>query len=161
MDTKAKRKCIVHTEILFWSVVLVFTVLSCTSDNGNEETPVVDTEAPTTPTGLITENVTQTSLYLFWDPATDNVKVKNYSLYQDNEYLVGSGKASYYLEGLVPGTNYTYQVLATDAAGNSSALSSPVNVNTLDPLEAELQFASGNLEEYLGNLLDCFHHYLR
>lgn len=154
MDTKAKRKCIVHAEIFFWSVALVFAVLSCTSDNDNEETPIVDTEAPTTPTGLITENVTQTSLYLFWDPATDNVKVKNYSLFQDNEYLVGSGKASYYLEGLVPGTNYTYQVLATDAAGNSSALSSPVNVNTLDPLEAELQFASGNLEEYLGNLLD-------
>ena len=154
MDTKAKRKCIAHAEILFWSVLLVFAVLSCSSENNGNDESIADTEAPTAPSGLEAKNVGYSSLYLYWNPATDNVKVKNYSLFQDNEYLVGSGKASYYLEGLVPGTNYTYQVLAIDAAGNSSELSSPVNVHTLDPLEAELQFASGNLEEYLGNLLD-------
>ena len=80
--------------------------------------------------------------------------MKNYSLYQDNKFLVGSGKASYFLENLIPGTEYTYQVLATDAAGNSSELSSPLNISTMDPLEAELQYDSGNLEDYLGNLLD-------
>jgi len=154
MDTIVKRKCFVHSEMLFWSVVLVFTVLSCTSESNGDGETIVDTEAPTAPSGLVAENVTQTSLYLYWDPAADNVKVKNYSLYQNGEFLVGSGKASYYIKNLEPGESYTYQILATDAAGNSSELSSPVNVNTLDPLEAELQFASGNLEEYLGNLLD-------
>src|SRR5690606_35624061 len=116
--------------------------------------PAPDAEAPSKPTGLRAENVTQNSLYLYWEPATDNVKVKNYSLYQDNEFLVGSGKASYYLSNLEPGKIYTYQIQANDAAGNSSDLSDPFNVSTTDKLEAELQYASGNIETYLRDLID-------
>ncbi|WP_247043227.1 fibronectin type III domain-containing protein [Allomuricauda sp. F6463D] len=129
-------------------------MFSCSSESDGEKVAVPDTESPTTPSGLKADNITQNSLYLYWDSALDNVKVKNYSLYQNNEFLVGSGKPSYFLENLVPGTEYTYQVMATDAAGNSSELSNPLNVATMDPLEAELQYDSGNLEDYLGNLLD-------
>lgn len=133
---------------------LLIAAMACSSGSEGDDAPAPDVEAPSKPTGLRAENITQNSLYLFWEPATDNVKVKNYSLYQDNEFLVGSGKASYYLSGLEPGKIYTYQIQANDAAGNSSDLSDPFNVSTTDKLEAELQYDSGNIETYLRDLID-------
>lgn len=154
MDTIVKRNFFVHAIKIFWSVVLVLLGFSCSSESDEEKVAVPDTESPTKPTGLKAENITQNSLYLYWDSSVDNVKVKNYSLYQNDKYLIGSGKPSYFLKNLSPGRQYTYQVLATDEAGNSSELSNPLNVATMEPLEAELQYDSGNLEDYLGNLLD-------
>lgn len=133
---------------------VLIAAMACSSGSEGDETPVPDAQAPSKPTGLVAEGVTQNSLYLYWEPATDNVKVKNYSLYQDNEFLVGSGKASYAITNLEPGKTYTYQIQANDAAGNSSELSDPFDVSTIDKLEAELQYDSGNIETYLRDLID-------
>lgn len=154
METIVKRKCFVRSIKAFWSVVLVLMAFSCSSESDGEKVAVPDTEPPSKPLGLEANGITHNSLYLYWYPSEDNVKVKNYSLYQNDEFLVGSGKPTYFLDNLVPGTTYKYQVLATDEAGNSSELSDPLNVSTMDPLEAELQYDSGNLEDYLGSLLD-------
>jgi hypothetical protein len=152
MDLIIKRRSCSQTIISFlW---LLLGAISCSSEDKENTETAVDLDPPTIPVGLKAENITQRTLFLYWNPAEDNVNVKNYSLYQNGEFLVGSGKPSYYLDDLVPGTDYTFQVLATDEAGNSSKLSDPINVHTSDPLVAELQFASGNLEDYLRDLLD-------
>jgi len=150
MKIKSYNNYLLKVLACFVSIIII----ACSSGSDGEGAPAPDAEAPSKPTGLRAENVTQNSLYLYWEPATDNVKVKNYSLYQDNEFLVGSGKASYYLSNLEPGKIYTYQIQANDAAGNSSDLSDPFNVSTTDKLEAELQYASGNIETYLRDLID-------
>lgn len=134
--------------------LVLVAAIACSSGSEGEETPAPDVEAPSKPIGLVAQEVTQNSLYLYWEPATDNVKVKNYSLYLNNEFLVGSGKTSYALSGLEPGKMYAFQVQANDAAGNSSELSEPLNVSTMDKLEAELQYDSGNIETYLRGFVD-------
>ncbi|WP_318342767.1 fibronectin type III domain-containing protein [Flagellimonas baculiformis] len=150
MKTKSYNICLQRTAAL---LVLV-AAIACSSGSEGEETPAPDAQAPSKPTGLVAEEVTQNSLYLYWEPATDNVKVKNYSLYLNGEFLVGSGKTSYALANLEPGKMYSFQIQANDAAGNSSELSEPLMVSTLDKLEAELQFDSGNIETYLRGFVD-------
>nr|WP_321410765.1 fibronectin type III domain-containing protein [uncultured Allomuricauda sp.] len=135
-------------------LMVLILVVSCSSSGGNDETPIdEDTQAPTKPSGLVVENVTQTTADLRWDASSDNVGVKNYSIYQNGTYLASSGQAFYALNDLEPGSEYSYQVLATDAAGNESELSQTLQVNTIGSIAAELQFASGNIDAYLQNLI--------
>jgi len=151
MKTKSYLKNLLKAYVF----LMVMSAASCSSNSDGNAPIEVDSESPSKPTGLVATNVTQRSLDLIWEPATDNVKVKNYWLYQDNEFLVGSGKPSYFLDGLEPGRTYTYQIQANDAAGNASELSDPLEVSTMDLLTAELQYDSGNLEVYLGTLMDA------
>ncbi|WP_182859117.1 fibronectin type III domain-containing protein [Flagellimonas aequoris] len=151
MKTESYLKNLLKAYLL----MMIVGSISCSSNNDGNEPIEVDNESPSKPIGLTASNITQRSLDLIWEPATDNVKVKNYWLYQDHEFLVGSGKASYALEGLDPGRTYTYQIQANDAAGNASELSDPLEVSTMELLTAELQYDSGNLEVYLGALMDA------
>ncbi|MAU15404.1 MAG: hypothetical protein CMH46_07680 [Muricauda sp.] len=147
---------IISTGIWIKTTLMVLVLfVSCSTNSGNDGTPTgADTEAPTKPSGLYVENVTQTTAELYWDAATDNVGVQNYSIYQNGTYLADSGQTFYALSGLEPGSVYTYQVLATDAAGNESALSDALEVSTIGTIEAELQYASGNIDTYLQSLID-------
>ncbi|WP_167286385.1 fibronectin type III domain-containing protein [Paraflavitalea devenefica] len=105
------------------------------SDNSNTvgiTTP--DTQAPSVPVNVGTSAVTDTSFTLSWTASTDNIGVAGYDVYQNgskiNAVLINT--TSYDVTGLTQGTTYTYYVRALDAAGNVSANSSTVTVNTLD-----------------------------
>ncbi|MCR9228434.1 MAG: fibronectin type III domain-containing protein [Flavobacteriaceae bacterium] len=137
-------------------IVMVLLLLASCSSGGGNDAPLIDedTQAPTKPSGLIVENVTQTTAELRWDASTDNIGVKNYSIYQNGSYLASSGQTFYALDNLEPGNVYTYQVMAADAAGNESGLSQILEVATVGAIAAELQFASGNIDSYLNNLID-------
>ncbi len=92
----------------------------------------VDTERPSTPSGLMSNGVTASSVSLVWNASTDNVGVTSY-LIIDNATgqtvaTVGSNSGS--VTGLNSGTSYAFFVKAVDAAGNTSWRSNVVNVTT-------------------------------
>ncbi len=48
---------------------------------GAARAPRPDTKPPSTPTGLVASNITQTSLTLSWKASTDNVGVVGYDVF--------------------------------------------------------------------------------
>lgn len=83
----------------------------------------VDNSAPTTPGSLHMTANTLTGINLAWTASTDNVGVTNYKLSR-NGTLIATLPAStltYSDTGLTNTTSYNYSLVATDAAGNSSA----------------------------------------
>lgn len=92
---------------------------------------VTDTDPPTTPINLASSNIGATSFDLTWDASTDNIGVDHYDFYVDN-VLAGSSTSNS-INLTVPNDNTTYScyIVAYDAAGNSSAPSSTLNVTTL------------------------------
>jgi chitodextrinase len=76
-----------------------------------------------------------TALPLVWDPATDNIAVTKYKLYQDNQVLVelDGNTTSYTVGGLTSGISYNFKVEAGDAAGNWSSNGPTLTVSTAAP----------------------------
>ncbi len=82
-----------------------------------------DTQAPSTPAGLVVSGQTQTALTLSWNASTDNVGVTGYGTYR-NSVAAGTtvpATRTYTYTGLTCGTAYSLGVDAVDAAGNRSA----------------------------------------
>jgi len=80
-----------------------------------------DTLPPSTPAGLAASAITTTSLSLAWTASTDNVAVTGYQVRRGGVLLTTVTSPSFADSGLSPATLYTYQVVALDAAGNTSA----------------------------------------
>jgi len=93
---------------------------------------VVDTEAPTAPAGLAAANTTETSTDLSWTASTDNVGVTGYDIYVDGVLDGSATGTAYTVSGLSVVTTYALTVSAKDAAGNTSAQGSGLNVATVD-----------------------------
>ncbi|NER13142.1 T9SS type A sorting domain-containing protein [Leptobacterium flavescens] len=89
-----------------------------------------DTEAPTAPANLTASNITDTTIDLSWDAATDNVGVTEYDVYQGASVIATVTGTTHQVTGLTAGTAYTFTVRAKDAAGNESADSNAVNAST-------------------------------
>ncbi|MDA8242454.1 MAG: fibronectin type III domain-containing protein, partial [Nitrospiraceae bacterium] len=105
--------------------------VSVTTPAAVTTTAVTDTQAPSVPTNLTTIAVSSSQINLSWTSSTDNAGVSGYKVYRDGTYITSVSSASYVDKGkLAPSTTFTYTVSAFDAAGNNSALSSPVSVTT-------------------------------
>ena len=93
-----------------------------------------DTEAPTKPT-LTAQSPTSFSVDLSWTPASDNVAVTGYEVYQDNTLIaaLSGGETSYTATDLSASTTYTFTLKAKDAADNTSPDSNPVTITTQPP----------------------------
>lgn len=97
-------------------------------------TPVAsaDTTPPTAPTGLRVTAVSASRVDLTWKASNDNVGVASYRIYRDGQevgWTIGSVR-QYSDQTVSAATRYSYQVIAVDAAGNSSALSKATGVRT-------------------------------
>jgi len=99
-----------------------------------------DTTPPSAPTGLHTTSVTSSQINLGWTASTDNVGVTGYEVWR----CQGSGCSSYSRvgtpagttfsdSGLAASTSYTYEIRATDAAGNLGPYSSTLTAATSAP----------------------------
>ena len=97
---------------------------------GANKTLVVDTAAPSVPTGLAVTPGAQTTMALSWTAATDNVGVTGYRIYRDGTAVGTSAGTSFQDTGLLASTTYSYTVTAVDAAGNQSAPSQAVSATT-------------------------------
>ena len=90
-----------------------------------------DTEPPTAPANLAASNITQTSVDLSWTASTDNVGVTGYDVYKDGILWGTVTSTIATVTGLSPETQYSFYVIAKDAAGNISPSSNVVTATTL------------------------------
>lgn len=93
--------------------------------------PTTDTQAPTTPTNLIANNPTSSTVALSWTASTDNVGVIGYDVYANNVLKATVSGTSTTVQGLTSSTTYNFHVIAKDAAGNSSTQSNTATETTL------------------------------
>lgn len=135
-------------------VILSFLVLNCSSgdDGGGDQ---MDTTPPSIPSNLQASDIAQTSVRLSWSPSTDNIGVSSYSIYNNNTALVSSVNTTTIISGLTEDTSYNFKLTARDAAGNVSGFSSSLSVTT-EADNSTLLTASGDIENYIGNLIDTF-----
>ncbi|MBJ6360147.1 lytic polysaccharide monooxygenase [Paenibacillus sp. GCM10012307] len=100
-----------------------------------------DTQAPTAPSSLTSSNVTTNSVSLSWNASTDNVGVNGYQIFQGSNQIgtVSGSTLSYNVTGLSPNTTYSFNVKASDAAGNVSSNSNTVSVTTLSSSTPDTQ----------------------
>lgn len=110
--------------------------LSAASNSIAVTTPInSDTTNPTTPTNLASPSKTATTVSLSWTASTDNVGVTGYDIFKGG-VIVGqtTGATSFTVTGLTANTAYSFTVLAKDAAGNKSTVSTalPVTTTALD-----------------------------
>jgi hypothetical protein len=89
-----------------------------------------DTIAPSAALNLSAGATSPTQVTLSWDASTDNVGVTGYHVYRTASRVGSTATLSYVNRDLTPGTTYTYQVTAVDAAGNESPKSLAVTVTT-------------------------------
>ncbi len=80
---------------------------------------------------LTVGNLSLNSLTLSWSGAADNVGVTGYNIYQDGTLLSSNTNFNpFYVNGLQPGTQYTFTVQALNAAGLESTEGPSVTVTT-------------------------------
>jgi mannan endo-1,4-beta-mannosidase len=90
-----------------------------------------DTTPPSAPTNLKSENVTQTSIILSWNTATDNISVSGYDIYFGNTLKATTTDTTFTINNLICNTEYPeITIKAKDAAGNISAASNAISVTT-------------------------------
>ncbi|UAM99204.1 endonuclease [Polaribacter litorisediminis] len=95
-----------------------------------------DTEAPTAPTNLVASSVNITNFTVSWTASDDNEAVTGYNVYVDGVLTEQTSNTTVTISGLSSNTTYTITVLAKDIANNQSALSTPLEVTTLEDTEA-------------------------
>jgi RHS repeat-associated protein len=104
--------------------------VSVTKTTLNVATP--DATAPTTPTNVTASSSAWNSATISWTASTDIVAVTSYTITRGTA-VVGkvNGSATSFTDfTTAPGTDYTYTVTASDAAGNTSTPSSGAPVTT-------------------------------
>ena len=87
-------------------------------------TTSADAVSPATPTGFAAVAVSSSVINLSWNPATDNIGVEGYRIYNSNTtgltYRTSVTGTSLSVSGLSADTTYCFKVSAYDAAGNES-----------------------------------------
>ncbi|MEK4850309.1 DNA/RNA non-specific endonuclease [Paenibacillus sp. FSL H7-0756] len=88
-----------------------------------------DTEAPSAPTGLVSETFDYTNVYLSWNAATDNVGIKQYNIYNGDSLIGVTPNTNFLVPNIsVPSIN-RFKVKAVDEANNISLAS---NISIID-----------------------------
>ena len=106
-----------------------------------------DITGPTPPTNLAATAKSGLEVDLSWTAGTDDIGVTGYDVYRNGNLLTSIGGVTSYADKTVaPMTAYTYQLVAKDAAGNTSGPSQPASATTGRPFEDD--FESGNLSHW-------------
>jgi hypothetical protein len=104
-----------------------------------------DTIPPSAPSNLTALAAGPTQVNLSWTGSTDNIGVTGYSVLRCAGsgctnfaaiISVGGGTTAYNDTSVAPSTTYSYQIIATDAAGNPSLPSNPASATTLADTQA-------------------------
>jgi chitodextrinase len=90
---------------------------------------VADTSAPTAPTNVTAAATTYNKVSLTWAASTDNIGVAGYYVLRNGTTLGTTTTTAYTDSTAAPSTKYSYQILAYDAAGNTTG-SATVSVST-------------------------------
>lgn len=91
----------------------------------NDIAPGEDTQAPSTPTGLVaSETIKQVNLS--WNSSSDNKGVAGYQVWRDGAVIANTTNTFYSDTDLTDNVQYVYNIDAYDAAYNVSGMSDPV-----------------------------------
>jgi GH35 family endo-1,4-beta-xylanase/chitodextrinase len=92
-----------------------------------------DSTAPGWPVDstLRAHDIKQTSMKLAWGAAVDRIGVTGYKLLMNGNAIATMNETAWQVTSLRPGTEYTFKVEATDAAGNWSASGPVLKVRTM------------------------------
>lgn len=93
-------------------------------------TSTTDTTAPSAPSNLAANAISQNQINLTWSASTDNKAVSSYDIYRNGAKVSSSLTPSFSDSGLTAGTSYSYYIIARDAAGNSSTASNTASATT-------------------------------
>ena len=88
---------------------------------------MVDTQAPSVPTGFTATAVSSSQIKLSWNASTDNVGVTGYYVYLNDAPLTTVTGTSFTHSGLTAGGTYNYRVSAFDAVPNHSAWTAAIS----------------------------------
>ncbi len=120
------------------------------TSGGTVSTPAVanwtvDTSPPTTPTNLAGNAPSSGEVDLSWTASTDDIGVAGYDIIRNGTVIAStSGTGTTYADKTVaPSTTYHYAVDARDAAGNSSAPTTVVDVTTPSPTSGPVLVQAG------------------
>lgn len=110
------------------------SVLSATNGSGTGQLPLTwtiqtDSQAPSSPTGLLAQMTTSTSFRLSWAPSTDNSGVTAYEIRRNGTVYATVSGTAVDVTGNTTSTNYTMDVRARDSVGNWSSWSASNVVN--------------------------------
>lgn len=114
-------------------------------------TTVADTTPPTAPGTPVATGVTASQVSLSWTASTDNVGVTGYRVVRDGTIIAAVSGTSYTDASVSPSTQYAYQVIAYDAAGNSTASGT---LSVITPAPGTLfsdGFETGDLSQWTTN----------
>ncbi len=109
---------------------------------------VPDTTPPSSPSELMSTDVSYNSAKLSWVPGSDDVGIGEYKIrYGGSSVSVtdvtyGADNMTHEVTGLLPETRYDFDVIAIDLAGNESEASDPISVETLAAPPSNLRLAA-------------------
>jgi chitodextrinase len=98
--------------------------------NGTTTMAIPDIQNPTTPTNLVVNASSSSTISLNWTASTDNIGASGYDVYVDSVFKTTVAGNTALINGLMPMTSYSFYVIAKDAAGNSSMQSNIANGTT-------------------------------
>ncbi|MBD3347561.1 MAG: hypothetical protein GF401_21110 [Chitinivibrionales bacterium] len=117
----------------------------------DDDSVIVDTERPSSPSALEATFVSRTGISLQWGQSSDNIGINGYYIYESSNLLDSSETPSYQTENLVPGTNYSFTIRAFDRAGNLSDPSDVLEVSTENDVVAlpfKVNLGGGEYDDY-------------
>ena len=96
-----------------------------------------DTEAPTAPTNVSLNNITENSINVSWTASTDNIGVTGYNLYVDGVLTAqtSSSITDKTISNLSTNTDYNFTIVAKDLINNRST-SATITGKTLEDKQA-------------------------
>lgn len=98
--------------------------------------PEVDTTPPPAPSGLRVVSTDRTNISLEWNAVSDPSNIARYTVYLADGTLKGvTSSTNRLITGLLPATDYSFYVTATDNAGNESEPSQIVTGRTKNPVD--------------------------
>jgi chitinase len=109
---------------------MIFTVNSLYGSVAYARSSKSDKTPPSAPMNLIFSSVTDTSVRLSWNASTDNIAVTYYEIYKNSALAGTTTSLSYQVVGLSLSTNYSFYIIAKDAAGNISKSSNIAVIKT-------------------------------
>ena len=80
----------------------------------------MDESAPSAVTNFVALDTRSDALFLSWTPATDDVMVKHYNIYQGDDLIARTTVNGHLISELQASTSYEFTIVAEDFAGNLS-----------------------------------------
>lgn len=87
---------------------------------------------PSVPGALVAKPLSSTSVELVWLPAQDEISEVSYLVFLNDQVVAGTAETRNVVLRLKPATEYCFNVVALDAAGNASERSNTACVSTND-----------------------------